>query len=394
MIRRLKSKEASASIAGLLLFAAPIGAAASARQESSSDISRARPAGGVVLATALGKARQNEARIRSGRLSMLHVTENLPLSDQELRELIKDPKELAMEMEIARSMVRRSVAEEVILFDNAGRNLMVRSESREGRLGTYWGLFTDRVRKSYNSQPVPRGMDPSEVGQAASIDKALWPPYQPYAFWRGRNWYGPDGQFVDRRLTVRWLGKDPVTGCALLLLDWGPRAEFDQKLWLDPRQGFSITRDLALNRRTGRPEGKTEIRYRRYPGGIWYPDQIVSSYYAPVRAGQPRLTRRETNQVRSALLNPALSAQAFAFPIPRGTNVQDDRVSPPLVWREGVSHPRSASRDGEPAEARPPKPLQVGQVAPSFELPSLAGQHMKLSDWEGKVVVLNLFAFW
>lgn len=40
------------------------------------------------------------------------------------------------------------------------------------------------------------------------------------------------------------------------------------------------------------------------------------------------------------------------------------------------------------------EPLTVGKVAPDFELPDLAEQEVRLSDYRGKVVFLNFWATW
>lgn len=44
-----------------------------------------------------------------------------------------------------------------------------------------------------------------------------------------------------------------------------------------------------------------------------------------------------------------------------------------------------------PAERRP---LQVGDLAPEYGAPSLAGDSLSLSDFEGRPVVVNLWATW
>lgn len=40
------------------------------------------------------------------------------------------------------------------------------------------------------------------------------------------------------------------------------------------------------------------------------------------------------------------------------------------------------------------EPLTVGKIAPDFELPDLAEQEVRLSDYRGKVVFLNFWATW
>ena len=95
--------------------------------------------------------------------------------------------------------------------------------------------------------------------------------------------------------------------------------------------------------------------------------------------------------MREAQLNIALPDSAFAFPIPHGAFVQDDRYNPPLIYHEGVESPQQAlQRRQEPRPVR----LRVGQAAPAFELPSLAGEKLRLTGLRGKVVLLNLFALW
>jgi thiol-disulfide isomerase/thioredoxin len=40
------------------------------------------------------------------------------------------------------------------------------------------------------------------------------------------------------------------------------------------------------------------------------------------------------------------------------------------------------------------EPNQAGKLAPDFDIPSLSGGSIKLSDYKGKLVLLNFFASW
>ena len=160
------------------------------------------------------------------------------------------------------------------------------------------------------------------------------------------------------------------------------------KLWVDPARGYTIPRFQAFDKKTGRLFMDERATYRRRGSGLWYLDRLVTTYYVH---GRQRLSRRETSMVTNARLNIALPEAAFAFRTPHGAFVQDNRVNPPLVYREGVTTPQPVQRQREPQKRQA---LLVGQPAPEFELASLSGEKIKLADLRGKVVVLNLFAFW
>jgi hypothetical protein len=338
------------------------------------------------VAAILARAEQAEEQVRSGQVMLARTTENYPMSERELRELIKGPKELEVEMAIAKTMPRRVVERETIRFDNPGRQLFVQWDRKGGQVPIGRALFTPAFFKTHSEL---RDASPGER-QNTFIDRPKWPPYSPYDRWRGRVWSGRSAAIRKGQITARRLGRDPQTGWIGLFLAGGPGAEMDQKLWVDPARGYTMPRLQAFDTKTGRLEFDERAQYR-LRGGLWYPDRLIQTYYVYNAQGWQRLSRRETSIVTEARINLPLSAAAFAFPVPHGAFVQDNRVNPPLIYHEGVESPQQALRRRQ--EPRPVR-LRVGQAAPAFELPSLSGEKLRLADLRGKVVFLNLFALW
>jgi hypothetical protein len=338
----------------------------------------------------LARARQYEDQIRSGRVEIARVTEYNPMTEQDLRELIKDPKELQMELEIAKTMPRRVVERETILFDNHRNQLLTQSTREGGPVAASRGLFTPAFFETYTrmreAPPVHE-----EERERVFFYKANWPPYSPYDRWRGRSWGGWITAIRKGQITPRRLDTDPRTGRILLLLVGGPGAQLDQKVWVDTARGYTIPRSQAFDKKTGHLWEDERATYRRRGSRLWYLDRLVATYYVYDVHGRQRLSRRETSVVTNTQLNTTLPETAFAFLAPHGAFVQDNRVNPPLVYREGVTTPQPQQRQQEPEKRQR---LLVGQPAPDFELASLSGEKIKLADLRGKVVVLNLFAFW
>jgi len=241
-------------------------------------------------------------------------------------------------------------------------------------------LFTPAFFETYTRLPEA----PPEERDEVFFYKAKWPPHSPYDRWRGRSWDGWITAMRKRQITLKRLGSDPRTGRILLLLAGG-------KVWVDPARGYTVPRMQWIDKKTGRLEMDERATYRRRGRGLWYLDLLVTTYYVYLPHGGQRLSRRETSVVTNAQLNVALPEAAFAFRAPHGAFVQDNRVNPPLVYREGVTTPQPQQRPQEPEKRQR---LRVGQPAPEFELASLSGEKIKLADLRGKVVVLNLFAFW
>jgi cytochrome c biogenesis protein CcmG/thiol:disulfide interchange protein DsbE len=72
--------------------------------------------------------------------------------------------------------------------------------------------------------------------------------------------------------------------------------------------------------------------------------------------------------------------------VPLPANSVVSTVSIPATFTEAVVHPKKAG-------IRAPG-LVIGQAAPDFQLKDVDGRVVKLSDFRGKVVVLNFWAMW
>ena len=87
--------------------------------------------------------------------------------------------------------------------------------------------------------------------------------------------------------------------------------------------------------------------------------------------------------------NGARAAEAIANLLLRAGVKLSDADMPKVVAKPA---------DFVPAPARPAEPqvplIQVGTVAPDFEMQELDGKTIKLSDWKGKVVVVDFWATW
>lgn len=133
----------------------------------------------------LRRAEEDEQRIHMGRIVISRETENIPATESWLRDQITDPRQLQVELEIAKSMPRRIVEKVTILFDNDRSQLLAEMTREHGQIAIQRALFTETSLKTYHklltafragSQQAPLRY---RYQHEAFIEKPIWPPYFP-----------------------------------------------------------------------------------------------------------------------------------------------------------------------------------------------------------------------
>ena len=85
------------------------------------------------------------------------------------------------------------------------------------------------------------------------------------------------------------------------------------------------------------------------------------------------------------------SAAILAMLVMIGCNSGD---SSPNETTKSVSGKSNAGRPAFPVRPPPPKPLAVGTLAPEIAGPDTDGSEFKLSDYKGKIVMLDFWGDW
>jgi len=125
------------------------------------------------------------------------------------------------------------------------------------------------------------------------------------------------------------------------------------------------------------------------PESAWRPD--AARAFGFLKAGRIQAGRRRSRQTRSRWLWATACVLAgglgsLAFPVPRAVA---QRVWEPCV---GACESLFAAKSG--AATSTVAIAQTGDIAPDFTLTSADGSSIRLSDYRGKVVVLNFWATW
>jgi len=167
------------------------------------------------------------------------------------------------------------------------------------------------------------------------------------------------------------LGLDPV-----YLMAWGDW----RKMATSPRL---LRRERVANRETYKIQVNLQVSGELLMPGmrvtqtvwigvkdrlIWKSEIVMSSS----QAGN-RFTMRFTETFTRQEVNPNIQQSAFAYKLPEGFKLVESFEMPNLA--------------GEVDRLK-------GQPAPDFTLKDLQGKEVRLADYKGKVVVLNIFAHW
>ncbi|OZB99026.1 redoxin domain-containing protein [Paenibacillus sp. XY044] len=57
-----------------------------------------------------------------------------------------------------------------------------------------------------------------------------------------------------------------------------------------------------------------------------------------------------------------------------------------VIWTLVINHPFESTNESEK--------IKIGQAAPNFEATDTSGRKIRLSDYKGKTVVMNMWASW
>jgi peroxiredoxin len=101
---------------------------------------------------------------------------------------------------------------------------------------------------------------------------------------------------------------------------------------------------------------------------IWQSQVVLS-----VSQGGSRTSMRITERYTRQELNPRLQPTAFAYKPPQGYEIVSEFKAPDFAGATSALK---------------------GQPAPEFALKDLQGKEVRLADYKGKIIVLNVFAHW
>jgi peroxiredoxin/outer membrane lipoprotein-sorting protein len=167
------------------------------------------------------------------------------------------------------------------------------------------------------------------------------------------------------------LGLDPLY--LMAGRDW-------RKMATSPRL---LRRERVANRETYKigvklqPPGELATPGMRATQTVWIgvKDRLIwkSEIVMSISQAGNRMTMRFTETFTRQEVNPNIQRSAFAYKLPEGFKLVERFEMPDL--------------SGEAGKLK-------GQPAPEFTLKDLQGKEVRLADYKGKVVVLNIFAHW
>lgn len=293
----------------------------------------------AVPQSVLALAQREEGRVASGRVVLQKTLQNKRLSDGQIMRLIRDPKAREVESGIAQAEHARVDSSERIVFDNRANRLLTR-ETGDGQNRESRALFTQTFLRCYNRLTSPADKVSPEIRGRESDEqvftlKPSWPPYWPYDLLQGRFWTTQAGAAAKGELSLRLVRHVGPAGPTTVLLMKG--ADGLRKVWIDTARGYAVPRIQYFDQNSHLRDGIT-IDYQHLPGGLWYPEKLVDSFFAWADDGSDFhfLSRIQTTWVRQASLNVPIEGAELEFgDIPHGVLVEDYRFKPPLAFTQG-----------------------------------------------------------
>jgi len=274
------------------------------------------------------KASQQESLLSSGRI-LFHIHEqDIPLDEKVLRQFIKDPKQLKIELEINKQIRNNPIRSNEILFifDNNSQRFLQYLKKDKNSLYNSKLLLTPQIMISHS-------YDPNNPTKDYWVFK--FPPRKYLGGWemellRGRFW---ELKKDDSKAVAKLIDNSIV-----IFSPGGKNDDCDEMIWIDSQNDYLIKKLQVFQKNTNKLELQSEIFYKKYNinnTSIWYPNKIFTSRYVNFQ-GHLILQRKELYIIKRADLNISLKNEDFDIgDIPVGAIVQDNRFDPPLVYRQG-----------------------------------------------------------
>lgn len=343
---------------------------AAAPKKAAPKVKAAPAAAKVDPAAAIARLKKDEARLRSGRLSLHILSRQGPLADDA---------SLPAAWTSARQLPVGGQTREYFVFSGDGwkRDITVMDATGNPENHLLMGAHKDDARIL------------QETGHGEGIQR------------KGTVGLEPQQNLADRLLLGH--GADLLDGAtwksarqqgSQLVLS-GTRGDERLTLHLRTAPAYAIER-LASEESVITPEGKITrgqevvATYTPEKGGLLAPKTIQHLIFIGAPRSQLQLV---SYKVEGAQLNPALAADELNVPFPAGTAVLDRRFDPPLRYAQG-DHDFSVAELKALQAKQAGAVAKIGKLSPDWEAKSLDGQTAKLKDYQGQVVLMTFFASW
>lgn len=271
--------------------------------------------------------------------------------------------------------------------------------------------YDGKVRCRYD--PISGGSGGASIWQDAMLDRRICKPLLDFHFGLRM----PSG--TDTLGEVRLAGKQEWQGrpCYVIVAEVGP---WRLSYWIDPERDWTLVREMQEvvapennhiwdeSVRGWRCWSLVEmdwgISYEQDPSGLWRPAGWALQWfddYSPERA----LRTVDTVVVLKARLNIEMPPSTFTVDLPDGTHVFDRDRQVGYTWDSSLSPEQledliqkkiaeEEERQRRGLERLEAEMIGVGEPAPDFEAEALDGSRLELSDFRGKVVLLDFWGMW